>query len=79
MDAYRVLRQTLETLPQAGRAAMVGYILQRTARIRGLIPTGGSDFHGSSKPDVEIGTGRGNLKIQERVLDAIKEDYAQQF
>ena len=52
---------------------------QDTARLSGLIPTGGSDFHGSSKPDVEIGTGRGNLKIQERVLDAIKEDYAQQF
>ena len=53
--------------------------LQTIARLSGLIPTGGSDFHGSSKPDVEIGTGRGNLKIQERVLDAIKEDYAQQF
>ena len=53
--------------------------LQTSARLSGLIPTGGSDFHGSSKPDVEIGTGRGNLKIQERVLDAIKEDYAQQF
>ena len=53
--------------------------LQTIARLSGLIPTGGSDFHGSSKPDVEIGTGRGNLKIQERVLDAIKEDYAQQL
>jgi len=53
--------------------------LQTIARLSGLIPTGGSDFHGSSKPDVEIGTGRGNLKIQERVLDAIKEDYVQQF
>ena len=53
--------------------------LQTIARLSGLIPTGGSDFHGSSKPDVEIGTGRGNLKIQDRVLDAIKEDYAQQF
>ena len=53
--------------------------LQTIARLSGLLPTGGSDFHGSSKPDVEIGTGRGNLKIQERVLDAIKEDYAQQF
>ncbi len=53
--------------------------LQTIARLTGLLPTGGSDFHGSSKPDVEIGTGRGNLKIQERVLDAIKEDYAQLF
>ena len=53
--------------------------LQTIARLTGLLPTGGSDFHGSSKPDVEIGTGRGNLKIAERVLDAVKEDYAQLF
>ena len=53
--------------------------LQTIARLSGLIPTGGSDFHGSSKPDVEIGTGRGNLKIQDRILDAVKEDYAKQF
>ena len=53
--------------------------LQTIARLAGLLPTGGSDFHGSSKPDVEIGTGRGNLKIAERVLDAVKEDYAQLF
>ena len=53
--------------------------LQTIARLSGLLPTGGSDFHGSSKPDVEIGTGRGNLKIQERVLGAIKEDYAKLF
>ena len=53
--------------------------LQTIARLTGLLPTGGSDFHGSSKPDVEIGTGRGNLKIAERVLDAVREDYAQLF
>ena len=53
--------------------------LQTIARLTGLLPTGGSDFHGSSKPDVEIGTGRGNLKIAERVLDAVREDYAHLF
>ena len=68
-----------ERLPQAGRAAMVGYILQRTARIRGLIPTGGSDFHGSSKPDIKIGTGFGNLKIRDEVLDAVEKDYLRIF
>lgn len=40
VDAYRVLRQTLETLPQAGRAAMVGYILQRTATLNGTVSRG---------------------------------------
>lgn len=29
----------------------------------GLLPSGGSDFHGENKPDIQIGTGRGNLQI----------------
>lgn len=33
------------------------------ARRRGLIVTGGSDFHGDIKPDIKIGTGRGSLKV----------------
>lgn len=28
-----------------------------------LLPTGGSDFHGSLKPDIKMGTGKGNLNI----------------
>lgn len=37
-----------------------------------LIPTGGSDFHGSNKPGIEIGSGRGNLAIPDSVLAAIR-------
>ena len=33
-----------------------------------LFMSGGSDYHGTFKPDVEIGTGKGNLKIEERVI-----------
>lgn len=29
----------------------------------GLLPSGGSDFHGKNKPDIALGTGRGNLMI----------------
>ena len=29
----------------------------------GLLPSGGSDFHGANKPDIAIGVGRGNLRI----------------
>ncbi len=29
----------------------------------GLLPSGGSDFHGRNKPDTHLATGRGNLKI----------------
>ncbi len=37
-----------------------------------LIPTGGSDFHGSFKPDIEIGKGRGNLHVPYEVLESLK-------
>lgn len=29
----------------------------------GIIASGGSDFHGGNKPDIAIGTGKGNLQI----------------
>lgn len=37
-----------------------------------LVVSGGSDFHGANKPDIELGTGRGNLRITEPILDKIK-------
>ena len=29
----------------------------------GILPSGGSDFHAAAKPDIEMGSGRGNLTI----------------
>lgn len=29
----------------------------------GLLPSGGSDFHGENKPDIRLGVGRGSLEI----------------
>lgn len=37
-----------------------------------LLPTGGSDFHGLNKPDIHIGTGRGNLRVSETLLRSLK-------
>ena len=34
-----------------------------------LFVSGGSDFHGKPKPDVDIGTGYGNLKVPNLILD----------
>lgn len=34
--------------------------------------TGGSDFHGSNKPDIDIGSGRGNLAIPYSLLGQFK-------
>jgi 3',5'-nucleoside bisphosphate phosphatase len=39
----------------------------------GLLVTGGSDFHGITKPDIEVGYGRGDLKVSPRLLDPLKE------
>lgn len=38
-----------------------------------LIPTGGSDFHGTNKPDIKIGTGYGHTIVPTYLLDAMDE------
>lgn len=42
--------------------------LRRLARNHGLFITGGSDFHGTNKPAIDLGCGRGNLKIPAELL-----------
>lgn len=37
-----------------------------------LVVTGGSDFHGVTKPDIEVGIGRGQLKVSEKLLDPLR-------
>nr|WP_083436982.1 PHP domain-containing protein [Thermincola ferriacetica] len=39
----------------------------------GLLVTGGTDFHGSNKPEIEIGIGCGNLRIPYEILAPLKE------
>ena len=39
----------------------------------GLVATGGSDFHGSFKPGLHVGTGRGDLHVPDDVLEALEE------
>ncbi len=38
-----------------------------------LAVSGGSDFHGLAKADIELGTGRGNLKVAYSVYENLKE------
>lgn len=47
--------------------------LLRLAGRNNLFVTGGSDFHGSFKPDIEIGTGRGNLSIGYELLEIMRQ------
>lgn len=37
----------------------------------GLLYSGGSDYHGTVKPDVRMGTGKGNLHIPDSYFDAL--------
>ena len=46
--------------------------LQRSVRSFGLLPSGGSDFHGHYKPGLVLGTGRGDLVVPDRVLEDLK-------
>lgn len=43
------------------------------ARRHGLVATGGSDFHGSYKPDLSVGTGTGDLQVPDDVLTALED------
>ncbi len=38
----------------------------------GLFITGGTDFHGANKPDLDIGTGEGNLRVPVMLLENLK-------
>ena len=37
-----------------------------------LRPSGGSDFHGANKPDIQIGSGKGNLYLPISLLEGLK-------
>ena len=38
----------------------------------GMISAGGSDFHGGAHPDVDIGCGKGDLKVPDIIFEVIK-------
>jgi predicted metal-dependent phosphoesterase TrpH len=46
--------------------------LATLARRHGLVPTGGSDFHGSHKPGLAVGTGRGDLSVPDELLEELE-------
>jgi 3',5'-nucleoside bisphosphate phosphatase len=43
--------------------------LKRMATRLGLVATGGSDYHGTFKPDLEVGTGMGDLDVPDSALE----------
>ena len=76
----------LTILPQAKKEGLIGmecyYPLYDEATTKkslelakcfGLLPSGGSDFHGDNKPDIFLGVGKGNLQIPLEWLQKLKE------
>lgn len=47
--------------------------LTRLAARLGLVVSGGSDFHGRAKPEIALGTGRGDLRVPASLLTALLE------
>jgi predicted metal-dependent phosphoesterase TrpH len=43
------------------------------ARRFGLIPSGGSDYHGTYKPGLDLGVGYGDLVVPDSILDELRE------
>lgn len=76
------LRQFLPVARDAGLAGMetvyslyddqTALCARNLAREMGLKESGGSDFHGTIKPDIALGTGRGNLYIPHAFHQGLK-------
>ena len=56
---------------------------EQTARLEaiadefGLLRSGGSDFHGGTKPELDLGTGKGDLQIPDGYYLALKRRFAE--
>ncbi len=46
--------------------------VRKLAQDFGLFITGGTDFHGTNKPDLEIGKGEGNLRVPVMLLENLR-------
>lgn len=61
--------ETMYAKYDAGTTALAGALAQEY----GLLCSGGSDFHGDCKPDIRLGTGRGELRIPYGFLEKLKQ------
>lgn len=56
----------------SGNSPRKSAIYKSLATRHGLCMTGGSDFHGDVKPGIELGTGRGRLKLSYSIVVELK-------
>lgn len=56
-----------------GTSEQTRSLMIKLTRDAGMVPTGGSDYHGSYKEEVKLGLGRsGDLRVPDEVLDRLK-------
>ncbi len=77
------LDSLLYSMASSGLMGIEGYYVENMpedtenllwlARKHKLIVTGGSDYHGNFKPDIEIGIGHGNLRVPCEVVNTVEE------
>lgn len=77
------LREMIEYCVSLGLKGMEcrysGYDAEKSAYLEalaeeyGLVKTGGSDFHGSNKPHIRLGSGTGGLEVPYEYLEKLKE------
>jgi predicted metal-dependent phosphoesterase TrpH len=60
----------METMHSSYTPEMIG-LAEKIAAEFGLLSSGGSDFHGSVKPDVSLGTGKGWLCIPSEIYSSL--------
>lgn len=76
-------RQTLARFKNSGLAGLEIYHSEHSPELQahyrqlaaelGLLPTGGSDFHGDAKPDIQLGTGlNGNVRVPREFVDRLR-------
>lgn len=79
---YRQIEELLGYLKSLGLKGLEAYHssnnayesdkLRQIAQTLDLCISGGSDFHGIIKPNIQLGVGRGNMRIPYRLLEHIK-------
>ncbi len=86
-SAERTMPRVLDSLRERGVLGIEAYygsndestrsLMVTLTRNAGLIPTGGSDYHGSYKQDIALGRGRtGDLHVPDHVLEELRAAHA---
>ena len=76
IDAFLPIAKAHGLVGMETRYSLYNEETQKTAEMlaekHGIKQSGGSDFHGSNKPDISLGTGKGNLEVPIEFYENLK-------